>query len=251
MPCRPPRPRRRGGAAPTSLSAWPRATRARSAVPRSSRSWERNTAWKSRSPSSSGRPAPPWATASATSNASSIVCGTIVSAVCSRSQGQSRRSLTPTSARAATSAPMARARSASRPGRVSASGSASARRCASASGAATVASAGSSESSPSCPGVTGSTARSSAESGGATTRDAAARAARAVAGTASAAPDPRPTTRTMPGLYGVVAVGAVVVAAAGFRLVVGVDGAGVPLLQHALAPVHVRPAAASGRAGWR
>ncbi len=98
-----------------SLSAWPRATLARSAEPSSSRSWERNTDWKSRSPSSSARWAPsPAATASATSNASSIVCGTIVAAVCSRSQGQSRRSRSPTSASAATSAPIARARSASR-----------------------------------------------------------------------------------------------------------------------------------------
>ena len=46
------------------------------------------------------RPSPPRATASATSNASSIVCGTIVSAVWTRSQGHSRRRRSPTSASA-------------------------------------------------------------------------------------------------------------------------------------------------------
>ena len=35
------------------------------------------------------------------------------------------------------------------------------------------------------------------------------------------------------------------------QALVGVDRAGVPLLQHALAPVRRTPAAASGRAGWR
>src|SRR5204863_94053 len=77
----------------TSFVWIPRATASRSPCPASLRRSERKYTWKSRSPSSSssfsGRSAK---AASATSYASSPVCGTIVRAVCSRSQGQSRRS---------------------------------------------------------------------------------------------------------------------------------------------------------------
>src|ERR1043166_8010327 len=70
-----------------------RAACSRSPLPRSSSNSARKYTWKSRSPSSSRSFASSSATAaSATSYASSTVCGTIVRAVCSRSQGQSRRS---------------------------------------------------------------------------------------------------------------------------------------------------------------
>ena len=76
----------------TSFSWTPRATASRSPSPCSSSRSERKNTWNRRSPSSSrsfaGSPA---RAASATSYASSTVCGTIVRSVCSRSQGHSRR----------------------------------------------------------------------------------------------------------------------------------------------------------------
>src|SRR5690349_11594173 len=76
----------------TSFSCTSRATVSRSPDPRSCRSRERKYTWKSRSPSSSASFASSRAiAASATSYASSSVCGTIVRSVCSRSHGQSRR----------------------------------------------------------------------------------------------------------------------------------------------------------------
>src|SRR3954469_8448203 len=81
------------GCRETSFAWMPRAAASRSPAPRSERSSARKNDWKRRSPTSSSSFAssPPRA-ASATSYASSTVCGTIVRAVCSRSQGQSRRS---------------------------------------------------------------------------------------------------------------------------------------------------------------
>src|SRR5919108_2859506 len=77
----------------TSFAWIARATVSRSPSPRSASSSERKYTWKSRSPSSSSSfGASSRSAASATSYASSTVCGTIVRAVCSRSQGQSRRS---------------------------------------------------------------------------------------------------------------------------------------------------------------
>src|SRR5689334_7370990 len=71
----------------------PLATLSRSPSPRSARSSERKYDWKRRSPSSSCSLAVSSASAaSATSYASSTVCGTIVRSVCSRSHGHSRRS---------------------------------------------------------------------------------------------------------------------------------------------------------------
>src|SRR3954469_11432755 len=81
------------GCRETSFAWMPRAAASRSPAPRSERSSARKNDWKRRSPTSSSSFAssPPRA-ASATSYASSTVCGTIVRAVCSRSQGHSRRS---------------------------------------------------------------------------------------------------------------------------------------------------------------
>src|SRR4029078_12156612 len=76
----------------TSFSWTARVTSSRSPAPCSSRSNERKNTWKRRSPSASRRLAGSSANAaSATSYASSTVCGTIVRSVCSRSQGHSRR----------------------------------------------------------------------------------------------------------------------------------------------------------------
>src|SRR5262245_39940983 len=76
----------------TSFLCTPRATCARSPAPRSSSRSARKYTWNRRSPSSSSSFSSSSASAaSATSYASSTVCGTIVAAVCSRSQGQSRR----------------------------------------------------------------------------------------------------------------------------------------------------------------
>src|SRR5437773_2352100 len=75
----------------TNFSCTPRAMSSNPSWPFSARRRARKYTWKSRSPSSSASfgSSPPIA-ASATSYASSTVCGTIVRAVCSRSQGQSR-----------------------------------------------------------------------------------------------------------------------------------------------------------------
>src|SRR3954471_7945829 len=76
----------------TSFSWISRAACSRSPAPRSSSSSARKYTWNSRSPSSSSSLASsPAFAASATSYASSTVCGTIVRAVCSRSHGHSRR----------------------------------------------------------------------------------------------------------------------------------------------------------------
>src|SRR5918994_5764522 len=74
------------------------ATSANVPAPRSSSSSDRKWTWNSTSPSSSSSLAssPEWA-ASASSYASSTVCGTIERSSCSRSQGHSRRSLRVTS----------------------------------------------------------------------------------------------------------------------------------------------------------
>src|ERR1700704_3514122 len=77
----------------TSFSWTPRAMPSKPSSPLSERRSARKYTWNKRSPSSSASFAssPPIA-ASATSYPSSTVCGTIVRSVCSRSQGQSRRS---------------------------------------------------------------------------------------------------------------------------------------------------------------
>src|SRR3954453_11514545 len=77
----------------TNFSCTPRAMSSNPSWPFSDRRRARKYTWNSRSPSSSAsfassRPI----AASATSYASSTVCGTIVRSVCSRSHGQSRRS---------------------------------------------------------------------------------------------------------------------------------------------------------------
>src|SRR4051794_34657615 len=80
------------GCRETSFAWMPRAAASRSPAPRSERSSARKYDWKSRSPTSScSFASSPASAASATSYASSTVCGTIVRAVCSRSHGHSRR----------------------------------------------------------------------------------------------------------------------------------------------------------------